>query len=88
MKSSQSNFYFTESILELCDIGVRDSGEYLCTASVREATTNATNATVLTVLNEGIKLKIKNTTLCKGHVLCMNADIGSNGIDTGSYVAS
>ncbi len=64
MKSIQSNFYFTESILEVCDVGAINSGEYLCTASVEEVTANATNATVLTVLNEGI-----NTTLSKEYVV-------------------
>ena len=54
MKSNHSNLYFTESILEVCDVGLTNSGEYLCTASLGEATANATNATVLTVLNEGI----------------------------------
>ena len=58
IQSAQSNFYFTESILEVCDVGVINSGEYLCTASLREATANATNATVLTVLNEGIQLYV------------------------------
>ena len=48
-----------ESILEICSVDVRNSGEYLCTAMDGVNTVSATNATVLTILpNEGSYTKL------------------------------
>ena len=51
--SNQDGLMFTESILEICGVGLQESGEYLCTASNGARTVQAPNATVLTVLSNG-----------------------------------
>ena len=53
-KIRQESFYFTESVLQVCNVDLENGGEYLCTASDGYNTVTANNATVVTVLpNEG-----------------------------------
>ena len=55
---------FVESILEICDAGLEDTGEYLCTASHGSTTVYATNATMITVLKDEGKSVGSKASVC------------------------
>ena len=64
MKTSAYQDVFTESILKICNVGLKDSGNYLCTASSGIVSVSASKTTNLRVLNnQGIIIIASSITI-------------------------